>query len=72
MIRICDVELGPDVEASVLRTQWPGLLSQGPRVAELEERFEVMTGVLYSIAVSSGTAALVATFEALGIGPATR
>jgi len=53
----------------VPRTLRSGFHSQGARVAELEERFAAVTGVLYSIATSSGTAALVLTLETLGIGP---
>jgi dTDP-4-amino-4,6-dideoxygalactose transaminase len=46
-----------------------GMLAQGARVAELEERFAAMVGVPHAVAVSSGTAALHLALLGLGIGP---
>jgi perosamine synthetase len=69
VISISSVDLGPEVEASVLRTLRSGFISQGARVAELEERFAAMTQVRHAVAVNNGTTALVATLQALGIGP---
>jgi len=57
-----------DIKAvvNVLRSDW---LTTGPKVQEFEETFAVLTGVKYSVAVSSGTAALHSAMFALGIGP---
>jgi perosamine synthetase len=43
--------------------------SEGPFVAEFERRFAERVGRRHAVAVSSGTAALDAAVEALGIGP---
>jgi dTDP-4-amino-4,6-dideoxygalactose transaminase len=44
------------------------MLAQGPMVARLEAAFADLTGTRHAVAVSSGTVALVAALEALGIG----
>lgn len=46
-----------------------GLLAQGRRTAEFEERFARVCGVKHAIAVSSGTSALHIALLANGIGP---
>ncbi len=51
---------------SVLKS---GVLAQGPKVAELEEKFAALCGTRYAVAVNSGTAALHAALHAAGIGP---
>lgn len=43
--------------------------SEGPFVAEFEQRFAAIAGRKHGIAVTNGSAALDAAFEALGIGP---
>ncbi len=48
-----------------LRSGW---VTQGPRVAEFEERFAAAVGARKAVAVSSGTAALFLALHALGIG----
>ena len=50
----------------VLRTGW---VTQGPRVAEFEERFAEVVGAREAVAVTSGTTALFLSLHALGIGP---
>ncbi len=50
----------------VLRSGW---VTQGPRVAEFEERFAATVGAAESVAVTSGTTALFLSLHALGIGP---
>jgi perosamine synthetase len=69
MITISDVVLGPDVEESVLEVIRSGRLTQGPRVEQLEAAFADLCGVPHAVAVNSGTTALIATLQALGIGP---
>jgi perosamine synthetase len=69
MIAVSMVTIDAEVEESVLRTLRSGFVSQGARVAELEEQFAAMTEVRNAVAVNNGTTALVATLEALGIGP---
>jgi dTDP-4-amino-4,6-dideoxygalactose transaminase len=51
--------------AEVLRSGW---VTQGPRVAEFEERFASRVGAAEAVAVTSGTTALFLTLHALGIG----
>ena len=68
-ISISTVELGPEVEALVLEVLRSGLIAQGPKVAEFERRFAELCGVPHAVAVNNGTTALVAAFEASGIGP---
>ncbi len=57
-----------DIQAvvDVLRTSY---LSLGPKLGEFEEAFRRFTGARYSVAVSSGTAALHLAVKSLGIGP---
>ncbi|MEN8161170.1 MAG: DegT/DnrJ/EryC1/StrS family aminotransferase, partial [Myxococcota bacterium] len=52
--------------AEVLRSGW---VTQGPRVAEFEQRFAEVVGAPEGVAVSSATAALFLSMHALGIGP---
>ena len=69
MINISSVQLGPEVEASVLAVLKSGILAQGPVVAEVEQWFAEMIGVPHVIAVNNGTTALCASIEALGLEP---
>jgi perosamine synthetase len=69
MIPISAVDLGAQVEASVLEVLRSGALAQGPKVAELERRFAEMTGVAHAVALSNGTTALVAALQLLGLRP---
>jgi perosamine synthetase len=68
-IPISVVAIGPDEEALVLEVLRSGRLAQGPKVEELERRFAAAHDVEHAVAVSSGTTALVAALEALGVGP---
>jgi dTDP-4-amino-4,6-dideoxygalactose transaminase len=45
-----------------------GQLAQGPEVAAFEREFASVAGVAHAVAVNSGTAAIHAALEALGIG----
>ena len=51
----------------VTETLRSGWWAQGPRVEELEEKFAAYTGARHAVAVSSGTAALQLSIEAIGI-----
>jgi len=55
-----------DAVAEVLRS---GMIAQGKKVAALEERWAAFCGVKHTIAMSSGTTALMAVFAGLGYGP---
>ncbi len=57
-----------DIKAvsKVLQGDW---LTQGPAVDEFERAIAKFCGATYAVAVSSGTAALHAAFDAAGIGP---
>ena len=46
-----------------------GMLAQGKRVRELEERFAEYVGTKHGVAVSNGTLALLVTLQAMGLGP---
>ncbi len=46
-----------------------GMIAQGPKVAEFEEKFANWVGAKYGIATNSGTAALHVALLACGIGP---
>jgi len=55
-----------DAVTDVLRT---GMIAQGKRVAELEERWAAFCGVKHSIAVNNGTVAEMCIFAGIGVGP---
>ncbi len=69
MIPITVVEFGPEVEAQVLSVLRSGIVAQGPKVKELEERFAAMIRTKHAVAVSNGTIALVAAVQALDLKP---
>lgn len=54
--------------AEVLRSDW---LTTGPAVDAFEERLAAVGGAQEAVALSSGTAALHAAYEAAGVGPGT-
>jgi perosamine synthetase len=67
-ISISEVRMGEAEERLVLEVLRSGHLVQGPMVERLEAAFAERCSVRHAIAVSSGTTALVAALEALGIG----
>ncbi|GEK21654.1 DegT/DnrJ/EryC1/StrS family aminotransferase [Cellulomonas xylanilytica] len=69
MIPISSVELGPEVEAEVLKVLRSGMIAQGPVVAEFERRFAKLTGVKHAVAVNNGTTALVAALQVQDLEP---
>jgi UDP-4-amino-4,6-dideoxy-N-acetyl-beta-L-altrosamine transaminase len=58
--------------AAVVATLRSDFLTQGPRVAEFEEKFAAYVGAHYAVAVSNGTAALHLCALALGVQPGQR
>jgi perosamine synthetase len=69
VIPIARPQLGREERDGVWEVMRSGMLAQGARVADLEERFAAMVGVQHAVAVSSGTAALHLSLLGLGIGP---
>ncbi|HPZ50877.1 MAG TPA: DegT/DnrJ/EryC1/StrS family aminotransferase [Propionibacteriaceae bacterium] len=69
MIPITVVEFGPEVEEQVLGVLRSGMVAQGPKVKELEDRFAAMVGTKHAVAVSNGTISLVAAVQALDLKP---
>ena len=61
--------MGEAEERAVLEVLRSGQLGQGPVVERLEAAFAELCGVSHAVAVSSGTTALVAALQALGVGP---
>ncbi len=69
MIPIARPDIGPEELEAVREVLESGMLAQGRRVAQLEERFAAFTGTRHCIATANGTLALMATFAGLGLGP---
>jgi dTDP-4-amino-4,6-dideoxygalactose transaminase len=60
--------IGDEEIFAVERVMRSGQLAQGPEVAAFEREFASAVGVAHAVAVNSGTAAIHAALEALGIG----
>src|SRR5271157_4159017 len=60
--------IGPDEVAAVSDVLMSGMLAQGERVAEFEQKFAAYCGTAHAVAVSNGTTALHAALLACGIG----
>lgn len=69
MIPIARPQTGKEELELVAGVLASGLLAQGERVRELEERFAEFVGVPHAIATSSGTTAIHLALLALDIGP---
>jgi len=69
MIPSARPDVGPEEAAAIAEVISTGLLVQGRRVAELEERWADYVGVKHAIAVSNGTVALMCIWAGLGLGP---
>lgn len=68
MINIAKPQIGDEEKRAVLEVLDSGMLAQGPRVKEFEDRFAEYCGVRHSIATASGTTALHVALLAAGIG----
>jgi perosamine synthetase len=69
MIPVARPYIGAEEEQAVIDVLRSGWVTQGPRVAEFEEKFSEYVGCDYSVAVSSCTTALHLALLASGIGP---
>ena len=69
MIPISKPQIGDEEKRLVMQVLDSGLLVQGPRVAELEQRWAEACQTKHAIAISNGTAALHTALLAHGIGP---
>jgi perosamine synthetase len=67
MIPISKVEIGDEEKKEVLEVLNSGMITQGKKVAQLEEEFAKYCGSDYAVAVNSGTAALHGALNAIGI-----
>jgi len=68
-INIASPQIGKEEIKAVRAVLKSGMLAQGPKVKEFEEKFAKFIGVKFAIATSSGTTALEVALRALGIGP---
>jgi len=68
MIPIARPQMGPEELAEVAAALESGMLAQGQRVRELEERFAEFVGVAHGVASSSGTTALHLALLANSVG----
>jgi dTDP-4-amino-4,6-dideoxygalactose transaminase len=62
-------DLGPEEIAAVTEVLNSGMLAQGKKVAELEERWAAYCGVKHALAMANGTVALMSIWAGLGLGP---
>jgi perosamine synthetase len=69
MIPIARPDLGPEELNAVAEVLSSGMIAQGRKVAELEDRWAELCGVRHAIATSNGTTALMAILAGLQLGP---
>jgi perosamine synthetase len=62
-------DIGPEEIEAVTEVLRSGMLAQGRKVAELEERWAAYCGVKHAVAVANGTLALMSIWAGLGLGP---
>jgi dTDP-4-amino-4,6-dideoxygalactose transaminase len=68
MIPIAEPMIGEEEKRAVLEVLSSGMLAQGAKVREFEEKFAEYIGTRYAIATSSGTTALHTALLSCGIG----
>ncbi len=69
MIPIARPDLGPEELEAVTEVLGSGMIAQGRKVAELEQRWAEFVGVRHAIAMSNGTVALMSIFSGIGLEP---
>jgi perosamine synthetase len=69
MIPIARPDVGPEEAAAVAEVLASGMIVQGRKVADLEQRWAEYCGVKHAIAVSNGTVALMCIYAGLGLEP---
>jgi dTDP-4-amino-4,6-dideoxygalactose transaminase len=69
MIPIARPDVGPEEIAAVTEVLNSGMLAQGRKVAELEERWSEFVGVRHTVAMANGTLALMSIFSGIGLEP---
>ena len=69
MIPIARPDLGPEELEAVTEVLGSGMIAQGRKVAELEQRWAEYVGVRHAIAMSNGTVALMSIFSGIGLEP---
>ncbi len=69
MIPVARPDIGDEEIAAVTEVLRSGMIAQGKRVAELEERWAEFVGVRHAIAMANGTLALMAIYAAMELGP---
>jgi dTDP-4-amino-4,6-dideoxygalactose transaminase len=69
VIPIARPDIGEEEIEAVAEVLRSGMVAQGRRVAELEERWAARVGVRHAVAFSNGTTALMSILAGLGIGP---
>ena len=67
MIHIAKPHIEDEEKKAVMEVLDSGMLAQGKKVAELEEKFAQFCGTEHAIAVNSGTAAIHSSLYAMGI-----
>ena len=69
MIPIARPDIGQEEITAVTEVLQSGMIAQGRKVKELEDRWAELVGVKHAIAVGNGTLALMAIFAGIGLGP---
>jgi len=69
MIPVSKPYIGREEKQAVMAVLESGMLAQGPRTTELEEKFADVCGVKYAIATTSGTTALHVALLSHDVGP---
>ncbi len=69
MIPIARPDIGPEEIRAVTEVLQSGMLAQGRKVKELEDRWAEFVGVKHAIATGNGTLALMAIFAGIGLEP---
>jgi len=69
MIPIARPDIGQEEITAVTEVLQSGMIAQGRKVKDLEDRWAEMVGVKHAIAVGNGTLALMAIFAGIGLGP---